>query len=111
MGSRIRELEAALSSTQAQISPQPHPLIAETSKIPEVDAIASLINDDGDISPADDGEEEAAELIGAMSIGEQGQTRFHGVSTSSEVSINPLTSIMCFMTEVLLCSICRRYFR
>lgn len=109
MNARIRELETALGTTQSQISPQPHPLLAENSKLAEVDAIASLISDVDEILP-EETEDEAAELIGAMSIGEQGQTRFHGVSTSSEVFIDFYTPLL-VMAESFLNSIFRLYSR
>lgn len=109
MSTRIRELELALNNTQAQISPQPHPLLSESSKLPEVDAIASLISDDGEAS-LEDVEEETAELIGAMSIGEQGQTKFHGVSSSSEVFIALSSSplVMVDSSHNSTCRLCSR---
>ncbi|THH10738.1 hypothetical protein EW145_g1121 [Phellinidium pouzarii] len=80
MSTRIRDLEAALSNTQAQVSPQPHPLLRDSERLKEIDP--NLYEDVE--SPSRDYVEEASDLIGSLSIGDQGQTRFHGQSSASE---------------------------
>ncbi|EJD07390.1 uncharacterized protein FOMMEDRAFT_164371 [Fomitiporia mediterranea MF3/22] len=79
LNSRVRDLESALSKTQAQISPQPHPLLENAERSPDSDANAY-----GEEDSEKDGAEEAADLVGSLSIGEEGQTRFHGQSSASE---------------------------
>ncbi|KAI5124204.1 hypothetical protein M0805_005054 [Coniferiporia weirii] len=80
MSARIRDLEAALGNTQAQISPQPHPLLQDSERLKETDM---GLYDDSELLDKED-VEEASELVGSLSIGDQGQTRFHGQSTASE---------------------------
>ena len=75
---RVRDLEDALARTQAQVSPQPHPLLEGREQ-----------SNDDDLPEEDefkDEADEAAELVGSLSIGEHGQARYHGQSSSSEVS-------------------------
>lgn len=79
MSSRIRELEAALGKTQAQISPQPHPLLQESERLKDID---QSLYEETDVPK--DGVEEASDLVGSLSIGDQGQARFHGQSSASE---------------------------
>lgn len=78
--SRVRDLESALGKTQAQLSPQPHPLLEESERLKETGTGGY---DDGSL--ARDEVEEAGDLVGSLSIGEQGQARFHGQSSASEV--------------------------
>ncbi|KAL5537067.1 hypothetical protein ACEPAF_890 [Sanghuangporus sanghuang] len=74
--SRVRDLEDALAKTQAQISPQPHPLLEgrEPSNEPDPEQCKE----------EEDEVDEASQLVGSLSIGEQGQARFHGQSSASE---------------------------
>ena len=93
MTSRIRDLEAALGKTQAQISPQPHPLLQESERLKEVD---ESLYEDSDAHK--DSVEEASDLVGSLSIGDQGQARFHGQSSASEVRFLGF----CYVDEHLL---------
>lgn len=77
---RVRELESALSKTQAQISPQPHPLLEKKEDYGEIDT--SHYEEDEQTSAE---VEEAADLVGSLSIGDQGRARYHGQSSASEV--------------------------
>ncbi|KAH8116265.1 fungal-specific transcription factor domain-containing protein [Phellopilus nigrolimitatus] len=79
MTTRIHDLEAALGNTQAQISPQPHPLLQDNERLKET---AIRVGDEYEGSNEDI--EEASDLVGSLAIGEQGRTRFHGQSSASE---------------------------
>ena len=77
MQARIPDLEAALDKAQSQLSPQPHPLLHEQKKLKETNL---YINEN-----EKDEVYEVADLIGSLAIGDQGQTRFHGESSTPEV--------------------------
>ena len=80
---RVRELEAALKETQSQVSPQPHPLLQDTERLSDI--VDTSTYEEAAESPKTD-IEEATEGVGSLIIGDQGQSRFHGQSSASEVS-------------------------
>ena len=82
---RVRELESALRETQLQISPQPHPLLQDGERL--TDIIDASAYEEAAESPKSD-LEEATEGVGSLVIGDQGQSRFHGQSSASEVRPN-----------------------
>lgn len=92
--SRVRELEDALGKTQAQLSPQPHPLLEGRDPSNEPDTIPAC-------DEVKDEVDEASQLVGSLSIGEQGQARFHGQSSASEVAWSDLG--LCVFQSNLLC--------
>lgn len=68
--SRVHELEAALASTSSA-----HPLLASTTNTDSLNLEDDDQNDEGVLS----------ETIGSLSIGTDGQTKYHGESAGSEV--------------------------
>lgn len=107
MNSRIRDLEAALSSTQAQLTPHPHPLLTEGARFNDAETLALLTSEEPE--PISDDIDEATEAMGTMSVGENGQTRFHGQSTASEAS--KLQHLMDFTAHMGPISSSKHYFR
>lgn len=83
MTTRIRELEAALGSTQSQLTAQPHPLLQESPANRENESLMQLL-EGGSLNGASP--EEVRDAFGSLSIGEQGQAKFHGQSAGSGVS-------------------------
>jgi len=70
MTTRIRDLEAALSSTSSQLTAQPHPLLQESAANRENEALIRLL-EGGSLNGASP--EEVQDAFGSLSIGEQGQ--------------------------------------
>ena len=83
MTTRIRELEAALGSTQSQLTAQPHPLLQESPANRETESLMQLL-ESGSLNGASP--EEVRDAFVSLSIGEQGQAKFHGQSAGSGVS-------------------------
>lgn len=101
---RVRELEAALRETQSQVSPQPHPLLQEGEQL--ADIVDASAYEDASESPKSE-IDEAAEGVGSLIIGVQGQTRFHGQSSASEVSRNHAIDVL--ITDTTHISFCKHY--
>ena len=85
MTARLRTLEEALSAAQAKLSAQPHPLLQDNAVLQNADELLQTFERD-----AREEDEEVAEAFGSLSVGDQGQTRFHGQSAGSDVSVAPL---------------------
>lgn len=77
MSSRIKELEAALGTTQN--GAQMHPLLRDAGSR---DDLAVLDELESTFAAEMD---EVSDTIGSLSISQDGKTRYHGQTTSSEV--------------------------
>ena len=99
MTARIRDLETALSTTQAQLSAQPHPLLQETPLNRENEAILQIL-EGGAISGAN--AEELRDAFGSLSIGEHGQVKYHGQSAGAGVCIRFLLTSSGYTNEYIL---------
>lgn len=104
MTMRIKELEVALADTQSHVSPQPHPLLRDGKKL--TDADVEFLLDGGSPRIKDD----ASDLIGSLSIGEKGQSKYHGQSSASEVCLFCQFGLGTVMV-ILVSSSSRRCFR
>lgn len=88
MGTRIHELELALS--QAQTEGSDHPLLRHRSADEELD-------DDNNKAAWDSELAVLSDSVGSLSIGSYGPTIYHGETASSEANIH-----LCFLETVLV---------
>ena len=77
MSSRIKELEAALANTQN--GSQMHPLLRDANSRDDLAVLGEL---ESTFAAEMD---EVSDTIGSLSISQDGKTRYHGETTSSEV--------------------------
>jgi hypothetical protein len=82
LGDRVRQLEDALSTLQAQHSSEPHPLLGQYDRIRDQDEDMKL-----DVEEAA-GTPEVIEALGTLSISAHGVSRFFGPTGGTEASFS-----------------------
>lgn len=84
LSSRIRQLEDALETLQAQYSSEPHPLLHEDLMEMDEEGYSPMVDVEGTVGHVPD----VIDTLGTLSISDNGISRFFGPTGGSEVRIH-----------------------